>query len=138
MDDSMGVEWTPALVIRLVQEYERRRELWDTGHDLYRAQTAKHELWEEMAAMFDCEVPDLKKKLNSVLASHRREKAKVRSGGHTNWFLYHHLRFLPSHVEAPNDGSISLVSINDTESSYCELHKDGYRVIASVIDSRND
>lgn len=102
MDESMGVEWTPTLVVRLVQEYERRRELWDVGHDLYRVHTAKHELWEELAAIFDCEVPDLKKKLNSILASHRREKAKVRAGARTSWFLYHHLRFLPTHVSAPD------------------------------------
>ncbi|XP_068617795.1 uncharacterized protein [Battus philenor] len=92
------VEWTNEVVIRLMAEYRLRPELWDSTHDLYRVHTAKYEAWAELAGMFECDIVDLRKKLNSIFASHRREKAKVRCGGRSTWFLYPHMSFLPTHV----------------------------------------
>ncbi|XP_038222574.1 uncharacterized protein LOC119840133 [Zerene cesonia] len=95
---SDDLEWTNNQVIRLINEYKNRPMLWDPNHELFRVQTAKYEAWSEIAQMFDMHVTDLRKKFNSIFASHRREKAKVRFGTHSNWFLYDHLSFLPSHV----------------------------------------
>lgn len=92
------LEWTNDLAIRLIQEYEKRPELWDMRHEMYRVQTLKYETWSELARMFDCDIADLRKKLNSLFASHRREKAKVRAGGRSTWFLYPYMSFLPSHI----------------------------------------
>lgn len=92
------LEWTNEQIIKLVSEYKNRPMLWDTTHPLFRIQTSKYEAWGEIADIFDCEIVDLKKKFNSIFASHRREKAKVRLGGRSSWFLYNHLSFLPSHV----------------------------------------
>ncbi|RVE52344.1 hypothetical protein evm_002982 [Chilo suppressalis] len=93
------VEWTNDTVKRLVQEYKLRPMLWNSSHELYRAQNAKYEAYMELANVFECDVVDLRKKLNSILASHRREKAKVRGGARSTWFLYQHLSFLPGHLE---------------------------------------
>lgn len=92
------VEWTNDLVIRLMVEYKKRPELWDSSHNLYRVHTAKYEAWSELANLFECDIMDLRKKLNSIFASHRREKAKVRCGGRSTWFLYPHMSFLPTHI----------------------------------------
>lgn len=97
------VDWTGDLAIQLVEEYRMHPELWDCTHDLYRVQTAKYEAWSDMARVLNCDIPDLRKKLNSIFASHRREKAKIRSGGRSTWFLYPYLRFLPSHLEADSN-----------------------------------
>ncbi|XP_046969332.1 uncharacterized protein LOC124536782 [Vanessa cardui] len=95
----MEIEWTNDQVLTLVNEYKNRRMLWDPNHDMYRVQTAKYEAWCELADIFECEIPDLRKKFNSIFASHRREKSKVRLGGRSTWFLYNHLSFLPNHIE---------------------------------------
>ncbi|XP_048480504.1 uncharacterized protein LOC105387752 isoform X3 [Plutella xylostella] len=92
------MEWTNKQVVRLVREYERHPEVWDSTHELFRVFTAKHEAWEDMAKKFNCEVIDLKKKMNSVLASHRRERCRVRAGRPSCWFLYDALSFLPHHL----------------------------------------
>lgn len=104
------LEWTNDLAIRLIQEYEKRPELWDMRHEMYRVQTLKYETWSELARMFDCDIADLRKKLNSLFASHRREKAKVRAGGRSTWFLYPYMSFLPSHIG--NDGGAAVVYIS--------------------------
>ncbi|KAM3957524.1 uncharacterized protein ACR2FA_008491 [Aphomia sociella] len=104
------VEWTNDLVIKLVEEYRKKPELWDSSHSWYRVQTAKYEAWTALSNKFDCDIADLRKKLNSIFASHRREKAKLRSGGRTLWFLYNHLKFLPNHLD--NDNNTDVVSPN--------------------------
>lgn len=93
-------EWTCESTIRLVDEYRQRPELWDSSHEMYRVQTAKYDAWSQMARIFECDIADLRKKLNSVSASYRREKAKIRNGGHSSWFLYNNLSFLPNHLES--------------------------------------
>lgn len=92
------VEWTNNLVIRLMKEYAKRPELWDSNNELYRVQTARYEAWSDLGKLFECDIAELRKKLNSIFASHRREKAKVRMGGRSTWFLYPYMKFLPSHL----------------------------------------
>lgn len=98
------VDWSGDLAIRLVEEYRQRPELWDSSNGLYRVQTAKYEAWSDMARIFQCDITDLRKKLNSIFASHRREKGKIRNGGRSTWFLYPYLRFLPNHLDS-NSGA---------------------------------
>ncbi|CAF4927945.1 unnamed protein product [Pieris macdunnoughi] len=86
-------------VLRMVNEFKARPMLWDPEHDLYRIHTAKYEAWSEIAAIFNCDIGDLRRKFNSIFASHRREKGKVRHGNKSKWFLYDVLSFLPNHVQ---------------------------------------
>ncbi|XP_063365298.1 uncharacterized protein LOC134653865 [Cydia amplana] len=100
------MEWTNRLVIRLMQEYAKRPELWDTTNELYRVQTARYEAWSDLAGLFECDIAELRKKLNSIFASHRREKAKVRLGGKSSWFLYPYMNFLPTHLQNSTNDSV--------------------------------
>lgn len=96
------MEWTTESVIRLVKEYRKRPQLWDHEHESYRVQSSKYEAWSELADMFSCDIVDVRKKFNSLLASRRREKARVREGGRSTWFLYPHLSFLTGHIDSPD------------------------------------
>lgn len=106
------IEWTTESVIRLMEEYRQRPELWDTGNELYRVQTAKYEAWFDLSRVFQCDIADLRKKLNSIFASHRREKAKIRAGGKSTWFLYPYMSFLPNHLENDRHTEVIKVIIN--------------------------
>ncbi|XP_013196532.1 uncharacterized protein LOC106139605 [Amyelois transitella] len=111
----IGLGWNQDTVMRLVDEYRKKPELWDTSHDSYRVQTAKYGAWSQLAAMFECDVADLRRKMNSILASLRREKIKVRCGGHSTWFLYEHLSFLPRHLPNNAVGSSPYKATKKTE-----------------------
>lgn len=97
------MDWTNSSVLKLIGEYEKRPVLWDSNHELYRVYTAKYEAWQSFAAAFQCEVSDIRKKLNSLLASYRRERQKVRTGGKSTWFAYNALIFLPKHIDNNGD-----------------------------------
>ncbi|XP_030025719.1 uncharacterized protein LOC115444187 isoform X2 [Manduca sexta] len=114
------VEWTNEAAIQLIQEYEKRPELWDTNHTLYRVHTAKYEAWSDIARVFECDMTDLRKKLNSIFASHRREKAKVRCGGRSSWFLYPYMKFLPSHIDNNDVTPTPKVDVRQVQESEAE------------------
>lgn len=61
-----------------------------------------------LAHLFSCDITDLRKKLNSLLASHRRERTKVKEGGRSTWFLYPHMKFLQGHVKSPDDEPVTM------------------------------
>lgn len=88
------MEWTGELVIQFIKEYKKRRVLWDVKHKHFRASRAKKTAWQELAAIFDCDVEDAQKKMASIMASHRRERRKLREGKRSDWFAYTHLNFL--------------------------------------------
>lgn len=106
-DKQMELGWTNDHIINLINEYKKKTCLWDPKHPLFRVQAAKYEAWCELAEIFECEIADLRKKFNSIFASHRREKAKVRVGGRSTWFLYNDLSFLPTHI--PHEDAASSV-----------------------------
>ncbi|KAJ8712026.1 hypothetical protein PYW07_004868 [Mythimna separata] len=122
------VDWSGDLAIRLVEEYRQRPELWDNTNALYRVQTAKYEAWSDMARVFECDITDLRKKLNSIFASHRREKGKIRNGGRSTWFLYPYLRFLPNHLDcnspADNREEVIVGSANEEQYSHSQTRSE--------------
>ncbi|GJQ79917.1 hypothetical protein Trydic_g18361 [Trypoxylus dichotomus] len=90
-------EWTSDTVMQLIDEYKNRPILWDRDHKHFRNGDRKMKAWLEMAAVFDIkETWEVKKKMNSLLASYRRERHKIRlkqpKPGQTafvsNWFGY--------------------------------------------------
>ncbi|OWR50880.1 hypothetical protein KGM_213200 [Danaus plexippus plexippus] len=129
------MEWTNDQIIHLVNEYRNKPMLWDPGHDMYRTQSIKYEAWCDIAETFQCEITDLRKKINSIFASHRREKAKVRAGGRSNWFLYNHMSFLPSHVE--NDDSAE-PSGKKTRSKRREIEEEEKETTEEEYDQEDD
>lgn len=102
----MNIEWPTDKCIQFIEEYKNRPLLWDRDHIHNRITERKLKAWEEMAGIFNTETWELKKKMNSLLASYRRERQKVRikTMKHRNgekvdstsstWFAYPSFKFL--------------------------------------------
>lgn len=130
------IEWTADAAIRLMEEYKQRPVLWDSTHEMYRVQTAKYEAWSELARLFQCDIADLRKKLNSIFASHRREKSKVRGGGVSTWFLYPYMRFMPSHLE--NETTHTRIISNTKEESATQTSSEESSQSSSSEEQQDD
>lgn len=74
-------EWTVDNTIRLIEAYERYPLLWNPCEKLYRNKYKRNDALIEIASDIGCNVLDLKKKLDSILAQHRREKKNVTKSG---------------------------------------------------------
>lgn len=95
------MEWTDDAVIHFVQLYRNKDILWDSKHPLYKVSNKKHEAWTEIAAEMAVDVAELKKKINSLLATYRKIRRKVseQTSGmsveqYVPWFAYESFAFL--------------------------------------------
>jgi hypothetical protein len=97
------MDFTDDQIINLINEYEKYPVLWDPNHKFYKLNNKKKDAWDEMASFFNINGEVLKKKMNSVLNSYRRERQKVNSktsgmGANevytSTWFAYNALQFL--------------------------------------------
>lgn len=99
---SIAMEWTDEKVLVLIEEYKSRPGLWEPNHPHYKYANRKNEYWRSLANAVQTNVAEVKKKLNSLLASFRRERAKVKKTSgksskevfKSNWFAYNSMAFL--------------------------------------------
>lgn len=99
---STAMEWTDDKVLVLIEEYKSRPGLWEPNHPHYKYANRKNEYWRSLANAVQTNVAEVKKKLNSLLASFRRERAKVKKTSgksskevfQSNWFAYNSMAFL--------------------------------------------
>uniref|UniRef100_A0AAR5QBD8 MADF domain-containing protein n=1 Tax=Dendroctonus ponderosae TaxID=77166 RepID=A0AAR5QBD8_DENPD len=96
------MEWDHDLCLKLIELYKSKPELWNSRHSLYRVRSKKREAWDEIANQLGTSTDILKLKLNSLLASYRRERSKeikgmgkdLPDGGKNQWFAYEAFQFL--------------------------------------------
>ncbi|KAJ8866690.1 hypothetical protein PR048_032551 [Dryococelus australis] len=62
--------------LQLIDIYEENPVLRNPQHGLYYNKVTKHDAWVNLAKQFECSAAEVKKKMDSMLASFRREKAK--------------------------------------------------------------
>lgn len=70
------MEWNNELSLKLIDEYEKCRLLWDPKNTLHFNRQKKQDAWITIATNLNISVLDVKQKISSLLGSFRREKAK--------------------------------------------------------------
>ena len=60
----------------MIEAYINFRCLWDPTFEHYKNTTRKHDSWQEIANLLECNVEEAKKKTDLLLASYRRESQK--------------------------------------------------------------
>jgi hypothetical protein len=97
------MEWSEDLVLQFIEAYRDRPVLWDMTHKFFKIKSKRNDAWEELATLFNISGCEAKKKVNSILASFRRERRKSvcqtsESGSdkvcQSKWFAFKSLRFL--------------------------------------------
>lgn len=70
------MEWTRDNCLQLIDVYEEHEELWNPRHGNYYNKIKKHDAWSAISTAMGCATEEVKKKIDSLLSSFRREKAK--------------------------------------------------------------
>nr|CAI5850894.1 unnamed protein product [Callosobruchus analis] len=93
------MEWTNDLSLKFVNIYEKFLILWDPSHKL-------NEAWVAISEELEIGVPELKKKMTSLLATYRKVRKKLAITGKSGsgadddlspvWFAFKASRFLHS------------------------------------------
>lgn len=71
------MDWTSKLTFQLINNYKENANLWDTTDPNYYNKLAKQEAWISIATHLNTTTEECKKKMQSLLASLRREKGKI-------------------------------------------------------------
>jgi len=114
------MEWSNAVVLNLIDEYRQRECLWNPKDSNYKSKTKKLDAWSELANVFKCDILEIKKKMESLQSSFRRERQKeetttgmgAEDAYQSKWFAFKSLEFLKDKFE-PRKTVNTEVSINN-------------------------
>lgn len=97
------MNWTDELSLKLIECYRLKPMLWDPTHKDFKLSKKKIDLWKEIADEMKCEEAEVRRKIESLLTSYRREMKRegtVRTGMgteelyHSQWFAFKSMQFL--------------------------------------------
>ncbi|XP_073817597.1 uncharacterized protein [Musca autumnalis] len=96
----MTMEWTREKTLALIQEYRKRRGLWDMTHEDYRKKDVKHKLLVEVVESLGGNIPilEIEKKFHTLRTQYHREinRMKRKEPYNSKWFGFKCLQFLSS------------------------------------------
>nr|CAH7737731.1 unnamed protein product [Callosobruchus chinensis] len=70
------MEWNNTQVLQLIDLYEENECLWNPKDDRHRNKIAKMDAWNKISEQINAEPVEIKKKIDSLLGSCRRERQK--------------------------------------------------------------
>ncbi|KAF6203393.1 hypothetical protein GE061_003812 [Apolygus lucorum] len=135
LEETMERQWTEEDCLRLIDLFRDHDILWDPKHMSFYKKGMKEDAWNEVAAAMGRSRDLTKNKIQSLMASYRREKAKIKAHNAgkdpseaitSRWFAYDALCFLelrPSKRRASND--IYDDSYADDDQVYTEGSEEG-------------
>ncbi|XP_011871768.1 PREDICTED: uncharacterized protein LOC105564173 [Vollenhovia emeryi] len=118
------MEWDQETCIQLINEYRKKEVLWNPRDPAYYNKLKKEDAWKELREKFGKSIEELKKKIDSLKGSYRREKTRAKTsmgtgkGRHemykSKWFAYESLQFLEDKDE-PRRTPSNLQTVSDDE-----------------------
>ncbi len=69
--------WSKDRVLAFIKEFEKREILWKRDHKQFHNLLIKEDAWREISDVMNEEVDVLKKKMDSIRGSRRRQKSRL-------------------------------------------------------------
>ncbi|GFR13851.1 MADF domain-containing protein [Trichonephila clavata] len=96
------MEWSQENLLKLIDLYKTKSLLWHPKHPDYFKKKLKEDAWREIGNELNVSADQCKKKMVCLLASHRRERNKIKNRNRkrannfyvSKWFAYNALSFL--------------------------------------------
>lgn len=121
--------WCNDTTLKFIGLYEAESVIWNPNHAQYKDKIAAAEAWDRIANIMGAQVPDLKRKKETLMTSYRlMKKRQLKQGDEfvTSWYAFRSMdNFLGHLYEKYKDGeSNGDCSLTKTVNKlYC--HKDG-------------
>lgn len=96
------MEWNNKSILKLIDLYREQNCLWDPANSDYKNKSKRLEAWTEISHLIGTNMDDVKRKMESLLTSFRRERQrednKNMNGADkiykSTWFAYNSMAFL--------------------------------------------
>lgn len=76
--DSFAMDWTEEKTLYFIKLYKQRDVLWNPSHPNHYNKKLRKKAWEDMAQKLGKTSEELKRKMNALSSSLRRERCKIR------------------------------------------------------------
>ncbi|CAG5006370.1 unnamed protein product [Parnassius apollo] len=112
-------EWSNDDMFLLIDLYKEKPCLWDPTNNEYKLKAKRSDCWLEIANILNCDVSIVKKKMESLLNSFRRERQRCAGFDEiycSTWFAFEKMKFLLDKFSPrPTQDTLVLISykIND-------------------------
>lgn len=73
------MEWDQEICMQLINEYKNKEVLWNPRDSAYYNKIKKEDAWRELSEKIGKSSEEVKKKIESLKGSYRREKARVKT-----------------------------------------------------------
>lgn len=70
------MDWSQEKCLLMIEAYQNHSCLWDPTFEHYKNTKRKQDAWQDIANVLECNFEETKKKMDSLLASYRRERQK--------------------------------------------------------------
>ncbi|XP_043279285.1 uncharacterized protein [Venturia canescens] len=131
------MEWDQETCIKLIGEYRNREVLWNPRNLFHYNKIRKEDAWREVSEKFGNDINEVKKKIESLKGSYRREKTRMKKSVGTGkgrnevymskWFGFEHLHFLEDKDEVRKTLSNVPTPFNEEEDSSNESRNETFR-----------
>ncbi|XP_039289104.1 uncharacterized protein LOC120352469 [Nilaparvata lugens] len=98
------MEWSEEVLLRIIESYGEKPILWDPSHKLHFRKQYREDAWRAISEEFNISKEDIKRKIQNLQSSYRREKLKITNSRSTGkgrdeiyvsrWFAYDAFKFL--------------------------------------------
>lgn len=78
----MNLNWDNEKSLELISEFKTREILWDSKNSSFYNQSKKEEAWRDLGQTFGLGIDEIKRKVESLRGSFRREKNRMKK---KNW-----------------------------------------------------
>ncbi|XP_049802550.1 uncharacterized protein LOC126236924 isoform X1 [Schistocerca nitens] len=107
------MEWSTETALKLIECYRERECLWDPTNCDYKNKLKRLDAWREISELLERNVNDVRKKMESLLTSFRRERQReanqTGSGSdevyRSTWFAFSSMGFLHDKVATKKSGT---------------------------------
>lgn len=95
--------WSEEKMLCLIQEFKQHKLLWHPAHFKTTDKSTKNEAWKKISETVDESVETCQKKMNSLMASQRRENLKTIRGWENKFGNLFEIKTLYFHIEYCSD-----------------------------------
>lgn len=83
------MDWPEETILKMIEVYKTKGLLWNPKDRNYSKKSLRDEAWQEISNEINVPEEECKRKMNSLLASYRREKSKIKKSKETEKRKFH-------------------------------------------------
>ncbi|XP_054007409.1 uncharacterized protein LOC128891708 [Hylaeus anthracinus] len=134
------MDWSNETTLLFIELYKKNTCLWNPMDKNYKLRCVKNNAWKDICSVVKCSPHEARRKLESLLASFRRERNKeLRTGTYrSSWFAFRSMQFLMNKFQPSYTGKSPLEKNTPTSEDSHTDEEDSTVECSHIPDERSN